>query len=364
MDQFIPWKKYLWHYPLKYFICILFLTVLQILIGHHMSKTIMRKKITVVIRWVAWVILVQLILFNTSAALYAYKFTHVYEDVLAPGKKKAVDIFTRTWHLFGGPRQFRALLKNYPLFPCDTIHLTTSDGILIDCWYSHADTLQKGTVILVHGFQSNKGMLLPEAEALREMGYNVFMIDLRAHGNSGGHTTTLGIKEPEEAALAYDYISHHGGKRIFFFGSSMGAVVIARALSEYELKPAGIILEMPYASMRAFCEARLRGMGFVKSGAVPFSFLITLWSGLETDHNGFKHYTPDYCRKIHCPVLMQWGAKDDFAREDDTQRIYRAIASADKKMVIFENAGHESLYTNDPVKWRSELSRFLNNCPR
>ncbi len=324
-----------------------------------MLKKTTRKKFPAIFRWIFWVLIAQLILFNISAALYAYRFTHVYDASEKP-HQPGNNIFTKTWHLFSGPRQFRSVIRNFPPFTYDTLHLKTGDGIDTETWLAKTDSVSKGTVILLHGFQSNKGMLLPEAEAFLSMHYNVLLIDLRAHGNSSGHTTTLGIKEQEEALVGYDYLSVHGEKKIFLFGSSMGAVVAAKVIADHDLKPAGLILEMPYASLRAFCKARLRGMGFKNAGAIPFSWLITLWSGLETGHNGFNHNTISYCRKIQCPVLMQWGALDSFAPADDTNRIFNSIASPNKKLVIYDHAGHESLIQNDAVKWQAEVNKFFS----
>ncbi len=92
--------------------------------------------------------------------------------------------------------------------------------------------------------------MLAEAYEFRYQGYNVLMVDFRAHGNSGGNTTTIGVREAEEVKLAYDYVSQMGEKKIILWGSSMGAVAIAKAVADYDIKPAGVILEMPFASLQ------------------------------------------------------------------------------------------------------------------
>ena len=329
-----------------------------------MNKQALRRKLAPVLRWVLWVLLVQFILVNISAAFYAYRFTHVYEDEPVSDPSASGNIFKKTWHLFTGPRQSRSHISNYPSFPFDTVVLKTARGIPIETWYSRTDSAARGTVILFHGIQSNKGLLLAEASEFRYLGYNVLLVDFRAHGNSGGQTTTLGVKETDEVRQAYHYIESLGEKHIFLWGSSMGAVVVAKALSDYDLKPSGIILEMPFASLQSHLRARARAVGFQGFPEKPFGFFVSIWMGWERGYNGLKHRTTRYAEKITCPVLMQYGSLDTYVLKEETDKVYAALASRDKHLVAYEHAGHESLQQNDEHKWEAEVSAFLLRCTR
>lgn len=326
-----------------------------------MQKQKSPRKIRTVIRWILWVLLVQFILFNLSAALYAYKFTHVVDGISLQNVNSNRNIFTKTWRLFSGPRQPRSIIKEFPAFPYDTVTLKTKNGINIDAWYAKPDSAAKGTVILFHGIMANKGMLLPEASEFRYNGYNVMLVDFRAHGNSGGKITTIGAKESEEVKLAYDYIFQLGEKNIFLYGLSMGSVVVSKAVSEYDLKPSGVFLEIPFESLLTHLRARARLQGFSGIGEKPFGFLVTMWIGIERKFNAFKFQTTSYVSKLNCPVLMQWGAKDEYVLKSETDKVYAAIHSPDKKLVIYDHAGHQSLLQNDHVTWRKEVEKFLSD---
>lgn len=329
-----------------------------------MEKHSPKKQFKVIFRWVFWVLLVQLILLNISAALYAWKFTHIYDDPSLRNAPPSKNIVTKTWRLFSGPRQPRSIITEYPAFAFDTISLKTASGIHIDAWYSKSDSASKGTVLLFHGITSNKGLILPEASAFRSFGYNVLLVDFRGHGNSGGNTTTIGVRESEEVKLAYDYISGLGEKNIYLWGSSMGAVVVAKAMAEYNLQPAGIILEMPFASLQSHLRARARVLGFQGLPEKPFSFFVSLWMGWEKGFNGLKHRTTDYVKKVNCPVLLQYGGRDTYVLNSETNSVFEAINSPNKKKVVYETAAHESLQLNDPVKWDTELETFLEKNSR
>jgi|CXWL01.1.fsa_nt_gi alpha-beta hydrolase superfamily lysophospholipase len=324
-----------------------------------MEKSKFRFKVPSKLRWILWVLLVQFVLFNISAALYAYKFTHVYDDPALRNPAPNRNIFVKTWRLFSGPRQPKSIITAVPVFPYDTITLKTQNGIFIDTWYAKPDSLPKGTVIIFHGITANKGMLIAEASEFHYQGYNVMLVDFRAHGNSGGKATTIGVIETEEIKLAYDYAVQKGEKNIFLFGSSMGAVVVAKAIADYNLKPSGVFLEMPFGSLQSHLRARARAQGFQGFTEKPFAFLVSFWIGIEKGFNGFKHQTARYAAKVNCPVLMQWGALDNYVLKSETDQVYNALASINKKLVVYDSSGHGSLLQNDPVKWRIETEQFL-----
>jgi alpha-beta hydrolase superfamily lysophospholipase len=326
-----------------------------------MEKKKRKRKLPSWLRWTLWVLLVQFILFNLSAALYAYKFTHVYDVPESGISRSSGNFFTKTWRLFSGPRQFRSAITSFPAFQYQTIKLAVGNMIFIDTWYARTDSNAKGTVILFHGIMGNKGMLIAEASEFLSYGYNVMLVDFRAHGNSGGNTTTIGVRESKEVRAAYEYLVKEGEKNILLYGVSMGAVVVSKAIADYDLKPSGVFLDMPFASMQSHLQARLRAMGFERFIEKPFSFFVTFWMGVENGTTTFKHRTSDYVSMIKCPVLMQWGALDNIALKNETDEVYNAIATPHKKLVIYDHAGHESLLQNDPVKWRTEVEKFLGD---
>jgi alpha-beta hydrolase superfamily lysophospholipase len=326
-----------------------------------MEKKSLKRKLPSILRWVLWVLLAQFILFNISASLYAYKLSHFYNDSSLRNATPSQNVFTKTWRLFSGPRLPKSVVSHSPSFTFDTVTFKTASGIFIDAWYAQTDSISKGTVILFHGVTVNKQDVMTEAGEFRFLGYNVLMVDFRAHGNSGGNTTTIGVREAEEIKLAYDYILKAGEKKIILWGSSMGAVTIAKAVADYELKPAGVILEMPFASLQDHLKARARMIGFSGFPEKPFGLFVTLWMGIERGFNGFKHQTTRYVKQIKCPVLLQWGALDIYVMKTETDRIYSNISSPDKKLVIYDHANHESFAENDPLKWRIEVGRFLSS---
>jgi alpha-beta hydrolase superfamily lysophospholipase len=324
-----------------------------------MDKKPLKKQLSTIFRWVGWVVLVQLVLINVSASLYAYKLTHFYAE--ASSSTGNENIFSKSWKLFTGPRYPRPEIGSGPVFPYDTIQFTTKKGLTIDAWYAKADSNARGTVILFHGVTVTRSTLLDEANEFRFQGYSVLLVDFRGHGNSDGNTTTLGVRETEEVKLAYDHVKKMGENNIFLFGSSMGAVAVAKSIHDYKLEPSGVILEMPFLSLQTYLKARARMIGFPSQ---PFAFFTTFWIGIERGFNGYGHKTTRYVKDISVPVLLQWGTLDNYVLRPDIEKIYAAITTPNKKLAIYEGAQHESLLRREPIKWRAELESFLTTSTR
>jgi alpha-beta hydrolase superfamily lysophospholipase len=227
--------------------------------------------------------------------------------------------------------------------------------LTIEAWYIPVDSA-RGTVILFHGLGGNKSFMLDQAYEFMYLGFNVMLMELRAHGNSGSCTTTLGVRESEEVKLAYDFISGKGERNIILYGFSLGAVVITKGLYDYDISPSGIILDTPFGNLKSLFEGRARVLGFPEE---PFGVLVTFWSGAERGFNGFRHNTCEYVKKIKCRVLLQYGALDKLVTQRETNCIYKNISSLDKRLVVYKDVAHEPFLNKDPDKWRTEIRDFL-----
>jgi uncharacterized protein len=308
-----------------------------------------------ILKWVLWFLLVQFILINISGILYGYKLTHFY-DTVPKSASSSKNIFTKTWKLFRGPKFQKTTISEVPHFPFETVRLKTKNELTIEAWYIPVDSA-RGTVILFHGLGGNKSFMLDQAYEFMYLGFNVMLMELRAHGNSGGNTTTFGVRESEEAKLAYDFIAKKGERNIVMYGFSLGAVVIAEAIYDYNIVPSRIILDAPFGSLKSHLEGRARVLGFPEE---PFGLLVTFWSGVERGFNGFRHNTCKYVKMIKCPVLLQYGALDNLVTEQETDCIYKNVSSPDKRLVVYEGAAHQPLLNKDPDKWRTEVKNFLS----
>jgi alpha-beta hydrolase superfamily lysophospholipase len=309
---------------------------------------------------IGYIVLVLFVLLNIMAAFHAYKFTHFYADVTSVKKPEQMGFGDKMSAIFFGVKYPKSIIADSLKAPHETVQLKTSDSVRLEGWYlsraKDSVVLDKGTVIMFHGHASSRSGIINEAEAFYLMGYNVLMVDFRAHGNSDGNTSTIGYAESKDVKAAYDFVTAKNEKNIVLWGISMGAASIMKAMNDYDLKPEKLILEMPFGSLLDAVKGRVKMMGLPQQ---PISTLLTFWGGTEQGFWAFGHNPWSYAKKINCPVLLQWGINDARVTEKETNHILDNLASKEKTLVKYENSKHESLCKNEHEKWVLSVSNFL-----
>jgi len=304
------------------------------------------------LKWAAWVVLVQVVLINISAAIYAWKFTH-FNEPPAPVYKES-SIFSRTWKLFAGPDFYKNTNEPLPSFPVEIVKIPFSGGVL-DSWYGKTDSA-RACVIFFHGLMANKSFLSDEASFFRSRGYNVLLVDFRGHGLSSGNSSSFGVKETEEVEMAEAWARRAGNNRIILYGVSLGAGVCIRAVAEGKVKPVAVIADMPFGKLRNHLRARAAEIGFP---AEPFATLTSFWMGVEQGYNGVGQNMTQQAAKINVPILVEWGQKDRYVSRKEINELYSVIPSLHKKIVVYPDADHQSYLGIDPNRWKAEMDAFM-----
>ncbi len=115
-----------------------------------------------------------------------------------------------------------------------------NDGLLLQ-GYLRINPDSDLFVILVHGYTGSAGTMLEYSDYYIDSGYNVLIIDHRAHGNSEGKFSTMGIKETDDILSWIDFIvSINPNAKIVLHGISMGAATIMMVSGSDDL-PSNVI---------------------------------------------------------------------------------------------------------------------------
>ncbi|OYU56265.1 MAG: alpha/beta hydrolase [Chitinophagaceae bacterium BSSC1] len=297
------------------------------------------------------------VLLNIMAAFHAYKFTHFYAGIPKAKKPEEMTGLEKTSAIFFGNKFSKSKVVDSFSVAHQTIGLTTNDSMHLESWYAKADSNAKGTILLFHGHGSSKSGIIAEATAFHKMGWNVLLTDFRAHGNSEGEVCTIGANEAKDVKAAFDYTRALGEKNIVLYGISLGASTILTAVDHEGIKPEKVILEMPFGTLVDGVKGRLRMM---KVPEQPMSTLLAFWGGVEQGFWAFDHRPQDFASKLNCPVLLQWGLNDPRVTQDETNAIFKNLASHDKLLMVYARSGHQSLLKNEHEKWMSTVGKFLN----
>lgn len=312
---------------------------------------------------IAYTLLILFVCLNIVCAFHAYRFTHFYSNLPPLKKPEQMNTGEKLSAMLFGVKYAKTKVVDSLSIPHTKVDIVTEDSLHLEGWYlkdsitALTSHVNKGTVILFHGHGGNKSGTIREAVFFYNKGYNVLMVDLRAHGNSQGEVCTIGYNESKDVKAAYDYIAATEKNEIVLWGVSLGAAVIMKAMYDYPIKPTKVILEMPFATLLDAVKGRVKMMGLPQQ---PISSLLTFWGGTEQGFWAFGHNPMYYAEKISCPVLLQWGLKDPRVTEEETNIIFKHLASHNKLLIKYANSGHQSLCKNEPEKWEQTVNGFLN----
>ena len=307
-------------------------------------------------KWIkrfAYILLTFFILLNIMAIFHAWQFTHFYPNA-EKIDLKTLGIGQKVKMLFFGYQFPKAEVKAILTLPFERTTLMTDDGLRISAWLIRNDSTPHA-VILFHGHGGTKGSLVDQAAYFYRLGYSVLSVDFRAHGESDGTTCTVGFRESEEVKLAFDFMKTEGYEHLVLYGTSMGAAAIIKAQHDYKLDAYRLILEMPFGSLPEAVKGRMRIIGLPTT---PFAQLLTFWGGTEQGYWAFDFSPCEYASSIKCPVLLQWGNQDVRVTVQETNCVFENIES-EKKLVVYDGAGHQDLRKFNPEKWEGEVRVFL-----
>ena len=239
---------------------------------------------------------------------------------------------------------------------CRAATVKSRDGLALAVWLLPAPD-PRGTVLLFHGYTSCKANLLPEAVVLHDLGWSVVLADFRGSGDSQGRTTTLGWRESWDVAAVAAWADgeHLPGPRVFY-GVSMGAAAILKAVGREGLAADALVLECPYDRLITTVRHRFE---MVRVPAFPSAELMAFWGWLQTGCRAFALNPAEYAGNVRVPVLLLHGGRDPRVYVQDA----RAVADHLKGPVsfhVFPACAHQSYCRAEPEAYRRVVAQWLD----
>ncbi|MBL7198849.1 MAG: alpha/beta hydrolase [Anaerolineae bacterium] len=250
--------------------------------------------------------------------------------------------------------------------PVERVTFQATDGVELVGWFvpgEGGEARGGGTVVYSHGSGTNGPEMYSRAAFLNRAGYNVFLFDHRAHGQSGGRATTLGPLEVRDLDGAVAYLRSRPDvdpERIGAWGGSMGAgVVIGAAAGNPAIR--AIVADSVYADMaelwHRFGYVGIRRTPIRWSWGVPMRWATWLWTG--EDIAAFKPVEL-IARIGPRPVLIIHGERDNGAcTVSDARRLYRASGEP-KELWIVPGAGHGAAHALYPQEYETRVRAFFD----
>lgn len=215
------------------------------------------------------------------------------------------------------------------------------------------------TVVLCHGYIKSLAEPYEIGLSLHQAGYNVFLLDFRASGKSGGRFTTLGYKETWDVLAAVRYVrDSYRRLPIGVLGISMGAsAAIMAAVHSGDI--AALVADSPFAQAEDVVRKKL-GDFLRLPWLVPLAWL-SVRLGEELAGGRLREVRPmdSLGRLASRPTLFIYGEKDSYIPPEQRQALL-AAAGAAKEAWIAPGADHAMARVDHPQEYRQRVQQFFD----
>lgn len=141
-------------------------------------------------------------------------------------------------------------MRGMDSIPHEEIPLRVADDVTIYSYFFEPEAgPATATVFFLHGAGGNVSLYLPAIRPLVKHGFQVYAVDWRGFGKSGGKPSHINVMEDSRVAFA-DMLAREqvGSKPVVVLGQSLGGQVAVALTKEQQEKVSGLVLDGSAAS--------------------------------------------------------------------------------------------------------------------
>jgi len=243
-------------------------------------------------------------------------------------------------------------------------------GARIYYQYWLPDSKPRAVILISHGLAEHSGRYMNVVSRFVPLGYAVYSLDHLGHGRSDGRRVYVRQFANYTDVLG-NYLAMIGkwqpGRRIFLLGHSMGALVAASLLLDYQSAFTGAILSGPSVVVPKNVSRSTIAIARLLSTLAPTIGLMGLdATGVSRDPAVVRAYIDDplvykgkttarlayelvktmqrvtaKASRMTLPMMILQGGADRLVDPDGARMLYDTIGSSDKTLKIYDNLYHE-----------------------
>jgi fermentation-respiration switch protein FrsA (DUF1100 family) len=236
----------------------------------------------------------------------------------------------------------------------EPVRLQSPDGIEIAGWYVPAKEPSSSTILVLHGYASNKSEMLPRVAFLAAR-YNLLFIDLRYFGESGGSHTTFGLKDAGDVRAALNWLkARDSAGQLAIYGFGMGGTVALRAAGE-DVAVRCVTVEEAYADPRLVIDDSYRSFGPLQGAMSGITQLIVESFGFDMPDD----YLAVSLRDFRRPALVIASRTDSVVPGVHLEKLQKALANdSAAEYLLFDSRQHGEI----PPDFAERLLDFYGRC--
>ena len=302
--------------------------------------------------WLGGVALL-LIIALFSGCFYAYRRAFWSDRRVKVDYYKHIDDEVR----FPGAAKMRARIDEMLSLECERVEIRSFDGLRLVGHYIHTSD-DAPLQIMFHGFKSawqrDFSGLCPLA---RSLGFNVLLVDQRAHGESEGAVISYGINESRDVISWVEYATTRFGEnvKIVLAGVSMGGSTalssIGRGLPKNVV---AIAVDSPFSSPEGII-VKVGASGGIPRGVI--SFLARVSARLFGGFCLRELSAIDAIKNSDIPIFLVHGTSDRLVPYEMAEEL--VDANPNVYFVGFEGADHIGSFMLDNERYVLEYTKFF-----
>lgn len=243
--------------------------------------------------------------------------------------------------------------QQFDQYEKETWNILSFDG------YELHGNLIKGSsdkfVIISHGYKYTRWGSVKYTHVYHKLGYNVYLYDLRHHGENSNCYCSMGDYESQDIVAIAKAIRMRFGKNalIGLHGESLGAAssLLAAGLNE---EFSFVVADCGFSNLGKILEYQ-----GAKKWYLPKFFVHTA-SLLNQLLHGRSFYDIQPIRSIEnirIPILFIHGDEDDFIPKSMSKDMFE-VYKGPKQIELFPGARHAHSYKSNPPKYEKTIEMF------
>jgi len=236
-----------------------------------------------------------------------------------------------------------------------TFSFNVPDGTSRDGWF-FPGLRGAPTIVVCHGYQSQRGDVLTLVTALQDHQYNVFVFDFAGHGANLG-MTTLGYRETGELRSAIQALAGRDDidqRHFGLWGVDLGGYASLEAAT-LDPRVVALVLDSAYSDPREMIQIETRRSGLA---VIPFvSRAADL--GFRLVNYQFRQQPPVTSSLGRLKGIPKLFIQDDDRPEltNTTTQLY--VHSPEPKQIVREHASYSDMSDDDRHKYEDMIVSFF-----
>ncbi len=257
--------------------------------------------------------------------------------------------------------------EDYGLISSDAL-FKSDDGIDLMAYFIQNPN-PKGTVIVLHGMNNmDASSFMGHAKYLNDSGYNTLLLDMRAHGRSGGNEITFSYREPLDVKAAINWLKSKEAiseNPIFLLGFSMGGSTAIRT-GAIDESLSGIVTVGAYSAVQDVLEAGMASFKMPELLQTVLSPFLKIALAIKFRLNPWKESPEVDIRKIESTPLLLIHGENDEQIPVENAKILQQNGNENVSIEIIEGGGHlvfrRDGTTEIDKEYREMIIDFFDSC--